>query len=160
MKEGRKEENGATKVAQFRRDRERKREREGGEASTWSTRRGRLIRVDELARSIQPRLSRNPDLLSLRFVSSGVSVGIVVAVTDRSRGFCQLLADLTRGGTCIRHGDVTVRRHLTAAGRALERVKVTARRLFQVYVQNGGDVHFRRARTPIIIDCFEALSND
>lgn len=52
MKEGRKEENGATKVAQFRRDRERKREREGGEASTWSTRRGRLIRVDELARSI------------------------------------------------------------------------------------------------------------
>lgn len=88
-KEGRKWRN---KVAQFRRDRERKREREGGEASTWSTRRGRLIRVDELARSIQPRLSRNPDLLSLRFVSSGVSVGIVVAVTDRSRGFCQLLA--------------------------------------------------------------------
>lgn len=153
-KEGRKE-NGATKAAQFRRDRERKREREGGEASTWSTRRGRLIRVDELARSIQPRLSRNPDLLSPRFVSSGVSVGIVVAVTDRSRGFCQLLADLTRGGTCIRH--VTVRRHLTAAGRALERVKVTARRLFQVCVQNGGDVHVHRSL--LIARCFEAPSN-
>lgn len=93
----------------------------------------------------------------LCFVSSGVQLAIVGPRDDRNRGFCQPRR-LTSGRTCIKHDDVTVRRHLTAAGRALERVKVTARRLFQVCVQNGGDVHFRRARTPMIIDCtFEHL---
>lgn len=135
----------------------REREREEGGARAWSTwqtfkRLASLIRVDELARSIQVRVSRNPDLLC-------VSFRVAFSCQLSARAMIEIVAFAsTSERTCIKHGDVTVRRHLTAAGRALERVKVTARRLFQVCVQNGGDVHFRRARTPMIIDCtFEHL---
>lgn len=112
----RKEGNGAKKVVQFRRAGE----GEGGEQVRGQ--RGRLsdvsqgvIRVDELARSIQARVSRNPDLLfAFRFVEWR-SVGNC----RRCRWKPLLLPDLSRVRTCIKHGDVTVRRHLTAAGGGL-----------------------------------------
>lgn len=76
---------------------------------------GVVIRVDELARSIQARVSRNPDLLfAFRFVEWR-SVGNC----RRCRWKPLLLPDLSRVRTCIKHGDVTVRRHLTAAGEGL-----------------------------------------
>lgn len=116
QKKKKKEGNGAKKVVQFRRAGE----GEGGEQVRGQ--RGRLsdvsqgvIRVDELARSIQARVSRNPDLLfAFRFVEWR-SVGNC----RRCRWKPLLLPDLSRVRTCIKHGDVTVRRHLTAAGGGL-----------------------------------------
>lgn len=156
----RKEGNGAKKVVQFRRDRGTK--SGGGRGEQVRGQRGRLsdvsqgvIRVDELARSIQARVSRNPDLLfAFRFVEWR-SVGNC----RRCRWKPLLLPDLSRVRTCIKHGDVTVRRHLTAAGGGLWKgLRSRLDGYFRCVFGTGGDVHFRRARTPMIIDCtFEHL---
>lgn len=79
----------------------REREREEGGARAWSTwqtfkRLASLIHVDELARSIQVRVSRNPDLLCVSFrvaFSCQLSARAMIEIVAFTS-----LADLPRGG--------------------------------------------------------------